>query len=232
MSDREIRVTEGALVQAASEVAAAWKAAALGEAVAPTDRLYFTDWAALCAVLTPKRYELLRHLRATPAPSVRALARALERDVKRVHADVVAMEELGLLSRDPFTGEITTGIDEIALDDPHRPPDTGGMGCRQSSTQSFCGFSKWRPPATMRRKSSASAARAGWEPSGSRAPDLDALLRLAALRDVSDVKGLQRFELNSTGRALARRPALADQVRLALLAGSFWTIVNDRIERL
>ena len=114
MDGREIRVTDKALAQGAAEVAAAWKAAATGEAVEVSDRLYFTDWAALCAVLTPKRFELLRHLRAKPAASVRALARALGRDVKRVHTDVVALEELGLLSRDPSTGEIGTSIDEIA----------------------------------------------------------------------------------------------------------------------
>ncbi len=114
MDEREIEVTERALTQAAAEVAAAWKAAAAGEPIATSDRLYFADWAALCAVLTPKRVELLRHLRATPAPSVRSLARALGRDVKRVHADVVALEELSLLTRDPSTGGIATSIDEIA----------------------------------------------------------------------------------------------------------------------
>ena len=53
------------------------KAAEAGQPVEPTDRIYFEDWAALCAVLTPKRYELLRHLRRTPASGVRPLARAL-----------------------------------------------------------------------------------------------------------------------------------------------------------
>ncbi len=114
MGNREIRVTVDALERAGAEIAAAWKAVAAGQPVEPTDRLYFEDWAALCAVLTPKRYALLRHLRATPAPSVRALGRALGRDVKRVHEDVVALEELGLLQRDRATGAVSTSIDEIA----------------------------------------------------------------------------------------------------------------------
>ena len=114
MADREVLVTEQALAQAVAEVAAAWKAAASGAEVEPSDRLYFTDWAALCSVLTPKRLALLRHLRASPAPSVRALARALGRDIKRVHADVIALEELDLLSRNPDTGEISTTVDAIA----------------------------------------------------------------------------------------------------------------------
>jgi predicted transcriptional regulator len=115
MIERDIRVEPDALERAAAEVAAAWKAAEAGQPVAPpTDRLYFANWAALCAVLTPKRYELLRHLRATPAAGIRALARDLGRDVKRVHEDVTALEELGLIERDPETGGITVPVDEIS----------------------------------------------------------------------------------------------------------------------
>ena len=35
-----------------------------------------------------------------PASSIRALARDLGRDVKRVHADVTAVERIGLIDRD------------------------------------------------------------------------------------------------------------------------------------
>ncbi|EWY42666.1 hypothetical protein N825_02010 [Skermanella stibiiresistens SB22] len=110
---REIRVTEGALELAASEVANAWKAAEAGRDIEVTDKLYFEDWSALCAVLTPKRYELLRHLRRAPVAGIRALARELGRDVKRVHEDVVALEELGLLERDQ-SGQLSMPLDEIS----------------------------------------------------------------------------------------------------------------------
>jgi predicted transcriptional regulator len=113
MIERDIRVEAGALEKAAGEVATAWKAAEAGQAVAPSDRLYFVSWEALCAVLTPKRYELLRHLSAAPASGIRALARDLDRDVKRVHEDVAALEELGLIERDE-TGRLTVPVDEIA----------------------------------------------------------------------------------------------------------------------
>jgi predicted transcriptional regulator len=113
MAKREVRVARGSLAQAGSELVAAWKAAEAGQPLEATDHIYFEDWGALCAVLTPKRYELLRHLRRAPAEGVRALARALERDVKRVHEDVVALEELGLLERDPGTGRISMTVDEI-----------------------------------------------------------------------------------------------------------------------
>ena len=52
--------------------------------------------------------------RREPAAGIRALDRTLGRDVKRVHADVVALEELGLIRRDPETGALSTDIDEVA----------------------------------------------------------------------------------------------------------------------
>ena len=114
MAKLEIQVTKDALARAGAELVTAWKAAAAGEAVEATDRIYFEDWAALCAVLTPKRYELLRHLRGAPADGIRPLARALNRDVKRVHEDVSALAELGLIARNPETGRLSPTVDEIA----------------------------------------------------------------------------------------------------------------------
>lgn len=111
---QEILVTEGALERAAAEVVAAWKAAEASQSVEPTNRLYFEDWNALCTVLTPKRYELLRHLRRIPADSAKALARALGRDVKRVHEDVTALEELGLVEQDQ-SSRLSMPLDEISL---------------------------------------------------------------------------------------------------------------------
>lgn len=113
MAKHDIRITENALAQAGAEVIAAWKAAEAGERVEPTDRLYFENWEALCAVLTPKRYEMLRHLRLQPAESIRALARDLGRDVKRVHEDVSALAELGFIERHA-DGRLSMPYDEIA----------------------------------------------------------------------------------------------------------------------
>ena len=97
---------------AAADVAEAWRAAAAGQSVGGTDRILFRDWSALCAVLTPKRYELLRHLRHTSETGIRPLARALGRDVKRVHEDVVALAELGLVARGE-DGSLSSEIDAI-----------------------------------------------------------------------------------------------------------------------
>ena len=96
-----------------AEVGNVWKAAESGAEVQASDHICFVDWSALCAVMTPKRYALISHLRRNPAPSIRALARSLERDVKRVHEDVVALSELGLIKRDAATGALSTDINEI-----------------------------------------------------------------------------------------------------------------------
>ncbi|WP_245447388.1 hypothetical protein [Methylobacterium sp. 17Sr1-1] len=64
-------------------------------------------------MLTPKRLDLLRHLRRSPESGIRPLARALGRDVRRVHADGVALAELGRVLR-AADGGLSSEVDEIA----------------------------------------------------------------------------------------------------------------------
>ena len=90
----------------------AGKAAEGGHVVPGSDRILFRDWSAMCAALTPKRYERLRALRQTPETGLRALARALDRDVKRVHGDVVALAELEIVVRGA-NGSVSSESDEI-----------------------------------------------------------------------------------------------------------------------
>jgi predicted transcriptional regulator len=92
----------------------AWHRAERGEAV-EEHHVSFESWEGLAKVLTPKRVELLRHLHRHEVASVAALARALGRDYKRVHADVEALAAAGLLDRTPAGlraeyGEIRTTI--------------------------------------------------------------------------------------------------------------------------
>jgi predicted transcriptional regulator len=70
-----------------------------GESV-DSHHLSFENWQALFNVLTPKRYELLQHVHKHPEQSIRAVARALGRDYKRVHEDVKALSGAGLLEQD------------------------------------------------------------------------------------------------------------------------------------
>jgi predicted transcriptional regulator len=90
----------GSLRDAADRVADAWHEAERGAALNPQDNVTFASWSALASVMTEKRYELLRHLHGRPAPSIRALARDLGRDFKRVHEDVTALEAIGLIERE------------------------------------------------------------------------------------------------------------------------------------
>jgi len=60
----------------------------------------FETWETMVRILSPRRLELLRHLHRHPARNIRALAQALNRDYRRVHEDVTALESAGLLDRD------------------------------------------------------------------------------------------------------------------------------------
>jgi predicted transcriptional regulator len=64
-----------------------------------SDSLQFESPAALFRVLTPKRWELIERLQSMGPSSMRALARALERDVKRVHEDMGELQQCGLVAR-------------------------------------------------------------------------------------------------------------------------------------
>jgi predicted transcriptional regulator len=98
-SDLEIHVDESAEAMARRFIDA-WHRAERGEAV-DERHLSFESWAGLARVLSPRRLELLRHLRRHAAASIAELARALGRDYKRVHADVAALAAAGLIDRTP-----------------------------------------------------------------------------------------------------------------------------------
>jgi len=73
--------------------------------------LAFESWDALARVLTGKRMALLRYVHRHQVGSVRALAKALERDYSNVHADVQALTAAGLL--DATGGGVRADYDAI-----------------------------------------------------------------------------------------------------------------------
>lgn len=75
----------------------------------------FESPAALFKVLTPKRWALIECLQASGALGVRALARALGRDVKRVHEDAKVMEQYGLVGKTE-DGKLCVPFSEIRAD--------------------------------------------------------------------------------------------------------------------
>ena len=101
----------GSLEEAGQRFVETWNKVKRGEKVQPRDNVTFLTWSALSAVMSDKRHELLSHLRKHPAPSIRALARDLGRDYKRVYEDVAALEKVGLVEK---TGSmIKADYDEI-----------------------------------------------------------------------------------------------------------------------
>ncbi len=60
----------------------------------------FENMETLLGVLSPNRWMLLRRLRSTGPSSIRALAKALHRDYRGVHADVTVLIDAGLIARD------------------------------------------------------------------------------------------------------------------------------------
>lgn len=75
----------------------------------------FESPAALFRTLTPKRWELIECLQQAGPLGVRALARALGRDVRRVHEDATAMIECGLVEKDA-NGKLVVPFAEIHAD--------------------------------------------------------------------------------------------------------------------
>ena len=63
------------------------------------EHLYFPDLETLLRTLTSQRLALLKTLHAVGPVSIRALAKALERDYKNVHTDVQALRHVGLVTR-------------------------------------------------------------------------------------------------------------------------------------
>ncbi|MGH9343761.1 MAG: hypothetical protein ACRD19_08375 [Terriglobia bacterium] len=63
--------------------------------------LAFENWDTLARVLTGKRREMLSYVRRNNVTSVRALAKALNRDYSNVHADVKALAAAGLVENTP-----------------------------------------------------------------------------------------------------------------------------------
>ena len=78
-------------------------------------RISFATPELLWQVLTAKRWELLKSLCGAGPVSIREAARRVERDVKAVHGDVIALLNAGVLERDE-TGAILFAFDAIKVE--------------------------------------------------------------------------------------------------------------------
>lgn len=95
----KVQVNVGSLADMGKRFASAWNRAAKGEQVNET-HVTFLDVQTMLDTLSPRRLELLRHVRQHGAGNVRELALALGRDYKNVHQDVVVLQSAGLLVRE------------------------------------------------------------------------------------------------------------------------------------
>ncbi len=92
----------------------AWHRAERSEGRSRRRVLAFESREGLAQVMTGERYRLLRHLHERPEPSVSALARAPGRQYRRVHADVAALEQAGLVGRSD--GVVRAMADRIGVE--------------------------------------------------------------------------------------------------------------------
>ena len=88
--------SEVALDEAFERAAGATRA---GNPADPVAVFTFSSPAQLFSVITPKRWELIEHLQKIGPSSIRGLACSVERDIKRVHDDVSALSEWGIVER-------------------------------------------------------------------------------------------------------------------------------------
>jgi predicted transcriptional regulator len=95
----KVQVNVGSLGDMGKRFAQAWSRAAAGEEVEET-HVTFLNLQTMLDTLSPRRLELLRHVRQHGAGNVRELANALKRDYKNVHQDVAVLEATGLLIRE------------------------------------------------------------------------------------------------------------------------------------
>ena len=95
----KVQVNVGSLADMGKRFSDAWKKAESGEQVNQT-HITFLNLQTMFETLSPRRLDLLRHVRQHGAGNVRELAQTLGRDYKNVHQDVAPLESAGLLLRE------------------------------------------------------------------------------------------------------------------------------------
>jgi predicted transcriptional regulator len=95
----KVQVNVGSLADMGKRFSLAWNRATSGESLDET-HVTFLNIQTMLETLSPRRLELLRHVRQHGANNARELAQTLGRDYKNVHQDVAVLEATGLLIRD------------------------------------------------------------------------------------------------------------------------------------
>ncbi len=98
---KKITVRTGVLEEATKELIDMWHQVERGQAPqAPIEKISFKDQRLLFKTLTPKRFDILKHVHQHDGLSIRSLAKELGRDYSNVHQDVKILHQLGLMLKD------------------------------------------------------------------------------------------------------------------------------------
>ena len=98
MTETRVNIHVGTLEDMGRRFVAAWKAGEAGRDPA-RDHVTFLSLEAFMAAMSPRRLDLMRHLRREGPMSVRRLAQGLARDYKSVHREVAMLTLVGLVDR-------------------------------------------------------------------------------------------------------------------------------------
>lgn len=98
MTEARLNIHVGTLDDMGRRFIAAWKAAEEGRDPA-REHVTFLSLEAFMAAMSPRRLDLMRHLRRQGPMSVRRLALGLGRDYKSVHREVAMLLLAGLVER-------------------------------------------------------------------------------------------------------------------------------------
>jgi predicted transcriptional regulator len=114
MTERKIAVHIGTLDDMGRRFVEAWKEAEAGREVAG-EHVTFLGFDSFLAALSPKRIELIRHVRKVGPCSIRRLSQELGRDYKSVHGEVMRLIDAGLIERGP-SGEVAVQWDRLVTE--------------------------------------------------------------------------------------------------------------------
>ena len=114
MTDKQLSVHIGSLADMGERFVAAWKSIEAGKPV-HADNVTFIDLQSFMTAMSPKRLELMRHLRREGPMSIRRLAQQLGRDYKSVHSETSLLIQTGLIAR-TAEDEVRIGWDRIVTE--------------------------------------------------------------------------------------------------------------------
>lgn len=118
MTNKKILVRTGNLKEAATEFIDIWHKVEDGQAPARVEKISFQDQQLLFKTLTPKRFEILKHVHEKGDTSIRSLAKDLGRDYSNIYQDVKLLTQLGLMLKNEKNGTYSVLWDVIVTEIP------------------------------------------------------------------------------------------------------------------